>query len=233
MHGQFYEKAQSRRCTNENNLKITEKSSHSEPVSNKIHNMTETETIKQEKDKQSRKKTLQPSQSLPVVDEMENTGRKTPSLVGTEEEECFLEPWNVVSIMSLSGNDEMESMSDEEPSTVETVEKCPKETLTVDSTAPIPVAVGEMENLTDEAPSPDNTGQECIKGPSTVEPTTAAPLFDEMDNYAADAVCKVPDFAEDMAKFKVHKKVLQEKLYQVGFFLFALRFQSNQTEWKR
>ena len=80
---------------------------------------------------------------------MENTGRKTPSLVETEEEECFLEPWTVVSIMSLSSDDEMETMSDEKPSTVETVEKCPKETLTVDSTASIPVAVGEMENLTD------------------------------------------------------------------------------------
>ena len=57
---------------------------------------------------------------------MENTGRKTPSLVETEEEECFLEPWTVVSIMSLSSDDEM---SDEEPSTVETVEKYPKETL--------------------------------------------------------------------------------------------------------
>ena len=58
----------------------------------------------------------------------------------------FLEPWTVVSIMSLSSDDEM---SDEEPSTVETVEKYPKETLNVDSTASIPVAVGEMENLTD------------------------------------------------------------------------------------
>ena len=77
---------------------------------------------------------------------MENTGRKTPSLVETEEEECFLEPWTVVSIMSFSSDDEM---SDEEPSTVETVEKYPKETLNVDSTASIPVAVGEMENLTD------------------------------------------------------------------------------------
>lgn len=77
---------------------------------------------------------------------MENTGRKTPSLVETEEEECFLEPWTVVSIMSLSSDDEM---SDEEPSPVETVEKYPKETLNVDSTASIPVAVGEMENLTD------------------------------------------------------------------------------------
>lgn len=80
------------------------------------------------------------------MDEMENTGRKTPSLVETEEEECFLEPWTVVSIMSLSSDDEM---SDEEPSPVETVEKYPKETLNVDSTASIPVAVGEMENLTD------------------------------------------------------------------------------------
>ena len=80
------------------------------------------------------------------MDEMENTGRKTPSLVETEEEECFLEPWTVVSIMSLLSDDEM---SDEEPSTVETVEKYPKETLNVDSTASIPVAVGEMENLTD------------------------------------------------------------------------------------
>ena len=52
---------------------------------------------------------------------MENTGRKTPSLVETEEEECFLEPWTVVSIMSLSSDDELEIMSDEEPSTVETV----------------------------------------------------------------------------------------------------------------
>ncbi|XP_044177169.1 uncharacterized protein LOC114947214 [Acropora millepora] len=68
---------------------------------------------------------------------MENTGRKTPSLVETEEEECFLEPWTVVSIMSLSSDDEM---SDEEPSPVETAEKYPKETLTVDSTASIPVA---------------------------------------------------------------------------------------------
>ena len=77
---------------------------------------------------------------------MENTGRKTPSLVETEEEECFLEPWTVVSIMSLSSDDEI---SDEEPSPVKTVEKYPKETLNVDSTASIPVAVGEMENLTD------------------------------------------------------------------------------------
>ena len=77
---------------------------------------------------------------------MENTGRKTPSLVETEEEECFLEPWTVVSIMSLSSDDEM---SDEEPSPVETVEKYPKETLNVESTVSIPVAVGEMENLTD------------------------------------------------------------------------------------
>ena len=77
---------------------------------------------------------------------MENTGRKTPSLVETEEEECFLEPWTVVSIMSLSSDDEM---SDEEPSNIETVEKYPKETLNVDSTASIPVAVSEMENLTD------------------------------------------------------------------------------------
>lgn len=68
---------------------------------------------------------------------MENTGRKTPSLVETEEEECFLEPWTVVSIMSLSSDDEM---SDEEPTTVEIVEKYPKESLTVDSTASIPVA---------------------------------------------------------------------------------------------
>ena len=77
---------------------------------------------------------------------MENTGRKTPSLVETEEEECFLEPWTLVSIMSHSSDDEI---SDEEPSTVETVEKYPKDTLNVDSTASIPVAVGEMENLTD------------------------------------------------------------------------------------
>lgn len=62
---------------------ITEKSSHSEPVSNKIHNETEAETIKQEMDKQSRKKTLQPSQSLPGMDNMENTRRKTPNLVET------------------------------------------------------------------------------------------------------------------------------------------------------
>ena len=55
------------------------------------------------------------------MDEMENTGRNTPSLVETEEEECFLEPWTVVSIMSLSSDDELEIMSDEEPSTVETV----------------------------------------------------------------------------------------------------------------
>lgn len=79
------------------------------------------------------------------MDEMENTGRNIPSLVETEEEECFLEPWTVVSIMSFSSDE----MSDEEPSTVNTVEKCRKETLTVDSTASIPVAVGEMENLTD------------------------------------------------------------------------------------
>ncbi|XP_067041306.1 uncharacterized protein [Acropora muricata] len=39
--------------------------------------------------------------------------------------------------MSLSSDDEM---SDEEPSPVETVEKYPKETLNVDSTASIPVA---------------------------------------------------------------------------------------------
>ena len=77
---------------------------------------------------------------------MENTGRKTPSLVETEEEECFLEPWTVVSIMSLSSDDEM---PDEEPSPVETVEKYPKQTLNVDSTTSIPVAVGQMENLTD------------------------------------------------------------------------------------
>ncbi|XP_044177168.1 uncharacterized protein LOC114948440 [Acropora millepora] len=68
---------------------------------------------------------------------MENTGRKTPSLVETEEEECFIEPWTVVSINSLSSDDEM---SDEEPITVETVEKYPEETLNVDSTASIPVA---------------------------------------------------------------------------------------------
>ena len=71
---------------------------------------------------------------------MENTGRKTPSLVETEEEECFIEPWTVVSIMSLSSDDEM---SDEEPITVEALEKYPEETLNVDSTASIPVAVGE------------------------------------------------------------------------------------------
>lgn len=39
--------------------------------------------------------------------------------------------------MSLSSDDEM---SDEEPSNIETVEKYPKETLNVDSTASIPVA---------------------------------------------------------------------------------------------
>ena len=68
-----------------------------------------------------------------------------------------------MSIMSLSSDDEMESMSDEESSTVETAEKCPKETSTVESTASIPVAVGEMENLTNEVPSPGNAEQECLK----------------------------------------------------------------------
>ena len=133
-----------------------------------------------------------------------------------------------MSIMSLSNDDEMESMSDEESSTVETAEKSPKETSTVESTASIPVAVGEMENLTDEVPSPGNAEQECLKEPLTVEPTTSAPVFDEMDNYAADAVCKVPDFEEDIAELKVHKEGLQEQLYQVRFFLFAFSFRSNQ-----
>ena len=241
-------------------------------------------------DKQSGKKAPQPSQSLPVVDNMENTRRKTPSLVETEEcikktptaepttsastvdemertrdtvstpveteekflketltvvdemqtdelpstadteEECLLEPWTVVSIMSLSSDDE--SISDEESSTVETVEKCPKETSTVESTASILVAVGEIENMTYGVPSSGNTEQERLKEPSTVEPTTSAPVFDEMDNYTADAVCKVPDFEEDIAELKVPKKVLQEQFYRVCFFLFALRFRSNQTEWK-
>ena len=133
-----------------------------------------------------------------------------------------------MSIMSLSNDDEMESMSDEKTSTVQTAEKSPKETSTVESTASIPVAVGEMQNLTDEVPSPGNTEQECLKEPLTVEPTTSAPVFDEMDNYAADAVCKVPDFEEDISELKVHKKGLQEQLYQVRFFLFAFSFRSNQ-----
>ena len=63
--------------------------------------------------------------------------------------------------MSLSSDDQMESMSDEESSTVKTVEKCPKQTSTVDSTASIPVAVGEMDNLTDEVPNPGKTERFC------------------------------------------------------------------------
>ena len=99
----------------------------------------------------------------------------------------------------------------------------------MESTASIPVAVGEMENLTDEVPSPGFTEQECLKEPLTVEPTTSAPVFDEMDNYAADAVCKVPDFEEDTAELKVHKKGLQEQLYQFRFILFSFSFRSNLT----
>lgn len=61
-----------------------------------------------------------------------------------------------------------------------------------------------------------------------MEPTTSALVFDEMDNYAADAVCKVSDFEEDITELKVHKEGLQEQLYQVRFFLSAFSFWSNQ-----
>ena len=71
--------------------KITEKSSHSEPVLNEMHTKTEAETSKLETDKQSRKKTLQPMRSLPGVDNMEDNKQKTPS-ADKHGEQCINRP---------------------------------------------------------------------------------------------------------------------------------------------
>ena len=87
--------------------------------------------------------------------------------------------------------------------------------------------VDVMESKRDKVPSPVETEERCPREPLTVETSTSAPVLDEMDNYAANEVCKVSGNEEDIAELKVPMKVLQR--HQVCGFFFTVRLQLNQA----
>ena len=132
----------------------------------------------------------------------------------------------------------MENAARKTPSLVETEEECIKKTTSAVPTTSASTADG-VERTRDKISTPVETEEDYLKQTLAEEPTTSLPVEVGMQT-TTDGVPSSADTEEECFStsfpgsfFSASIVVSQRQLYRVCFFLFALQFRSNQTEWKR